>query len=68
MGDDLTTTFGLTAEDIARFEEAGVLKPVYTDGAGSYAGHELRLEVIAKAQKMGFSFDEIVALIRLGAS
>ena len=65
MTKDLTSHFGISAENLSRYEQAGIIKPIHVDGAVYYEGLELCLEVIAKAERLGFSVDEIIALIKL---
>ena len=64
---DLAAKYGISLSRLDRYEAAGILKPIRVGDYVAYSG-ELMVSVIAKAEKLGFTSAEIVALIRQGLS
>jgi hypothetical protein len=62
---DLAHAFGVPVPDIRRYEAFGLLIP----GPGASYGlqQRIRLEVILKATRLGFSLDELQIILRVRA-
>ena len=64
---DLATKFGISLDRLRLYESAGILMPIPCGDYLCYSG-ELRVEVIAKAERLGFTFAETAALISEGVA
>ena len=56
---DLAAKYGLSIEELHRYEQAGFLASARADSGE----RELRVAVIAKALSVGFTFDEIKLIL-----
>ena len=61
---DLVAAYGITIESLRTYEDRGLLRPVTLDGRKYYLPRDrLRLEVILKGKRLGFSLAEIERLV-----
>ena len=64
---DLAAQFKISIDSLDLYEQAGLLTPIGADDHVAYSS-EFRVAVIAKAEGLGFTFEEIAALLRMGTS
>ena len=63
--DDVSEKYGITFDRLAVYEKAGLLTPIPANDHFAYAD-ELRVAVIAKGERLGFTLAEMKALIEHG--
>lgn len=58
---ELAVKYGISTDRLDLYEEAGILKPISLGGQLLYP--DIRVAVIAKAERLGFSLNEIGILV-----